>query len=152
MRLAVVLGLLLSLLLPAVASAHGLRFLGQAIVPTGTQFQGTMVGGLSSITYDEKRGVYYVLSDDQVAARFYTVGLDVRDGRLSDGDVRFRALRRCRTRAASIDPEGLVLTRDRELILTSEGFPTTPADPFVHRHALDGSFRGALPVPAGVPA
>ena len=122
-----------------------MRFLGQAIVPTGTQFQGTTVGGLSSITYDEKRGVYYVLSDDQVEARFYTVGLDVRDGRLSDGDVRFSDVTTLRApggqpyATGSIDPEGLVLTKDRELILTSEGFPATLVDPFVHRHALDGS-------------
>jgi 3-phytase len=154
MRLTVVLGLLLSLLLPAAASADGLRFLGQAIVPTGTQFQGTNVGGLSSITYDEKRGAYYVLSDDQVGARFYTVGLDVRDGRLSDGDVRFSGVTTLRApggqpyATGSIDPVGLVLTKDRELILTSEGFPATLVDPFVHRQALDGRFRGALPVPS----
>ena len=117
-------------------------------MPTGTLFQGTTVGGLSSITYDAQRGVYYVLSDDQVEARFYTVGIDVRDGRLSDGDVRFTGVTTLRVRAPGrIDPEGLVLTKDRELILTSEGLPATPADPFVHRHALDGSFRGALPVP-----
>ena len=30
----------------------GLEFLGQAIVPTGTTFAGTTIGGLSSITYD----------------------------------------------------------------------------------------------------
>jgi hypothetical protein len=147
MRLTIVLGLLLSLLLPAAASANGLRFRGQAIVPTGTQFQGTNVGGLSSITYDEKRGVYYVLSDDQAGARFYTVGLDVRDGRLSNGDVRFSGVTTLPYANGTIDPEGLVLTKDRELILTSEGLPATPADPFVHRHALNGSFRGALPVP-----
>ena len=152
--LAAVLGALLTVLMPAAASAHGLRFLGQAIVPTGTQFQGTNVGGLSSITYDEKRGVYYVLSDDQTGARFYTVGLDVRDGRLSDGDVGFSGVTTLRApggqpyATGSLDPEGLVLTKDRELILTSEGFPATLVDPFVHRQALDGSFRGALPVPS----
>jgi hypothetical protein len=42
-----------------------LQFLGQAIVPTGTTFAGTTIGGLSSITYDADRNVYYVLSDDQ---------------------------------------------------------------------------------------
>ncbi len=148
MRLTVVLGLLLGLLLPAAASADGLRFRGQAIVPTGTSFQGTVVGGLSSITYDQKRGVYYVLSDDQVGARFYTVGLDVRDRRLSNGDVRFTGVTTLPYATGTIDPEGLVLTKDRELILTSEGFPATLIDPFVHRHALDGRFRGALPVPS----
>ena len=56
-------------------------------------FDGTTVGGLSSITYDSRRGVFYALSDDPSQfqpARFYTVGLDLRDGRLSDGDVHFQ--------------------------------------------------------------
>ena len=34
------------------ATPAGLTFLGQAIIPTGTTFDGTVVGGLSSITYD----------------------------------------------------------------------------------------------------
>ena len=38
------------------AKPPGLEFLGQAIVPTGTTFAGTTVGGLSSITYDARRG------------------------------------------------------------------------------------------------
>src|SRR3954469_23342527 len=106
-----------------------LQFLGQAIVPTGTAFQGTTVGGLSSITYDARRGVFYALSDDQSQlqpARFYTVGLDLRDGRLSNGDVRFEDVTTLlapdgRPYAPfSLDPEGLALTKDRELILTSE--------------------------------
>ena len=70
----------------------GLEFLGQAIVPTGTTFAGTTVGGLSSITYDATRGVFYSLSDDQSVlqpARFYTLTVDVSDGRLDNGDVQF---------------------------------------------------------------
>ncbi len=47
----------------------------------------------------------------------------------------------------SLDPEGLVLTKDRELVLTSEGLPNNLIDPFVRRYALDGSFLGDLPVP-----
>ena len=37
----------------------------------------------------------------------------------------------------AIDPEGLVLTKDRELILTSEGYANAvpPVDPFVRRGA-----------------
>ena len=47
----------------------------------------------------------------------------------------------------SLDPEGLVLTKDRRLILTSEGLPNNLIDPFVRRYALDGTFRSSLPVP-----
>src|SRR5262245_61153734 len=67
--------------------APALEFLGQAIVPTGTTFAGTTIGGLSSITYDRKAGAFYALSDDQSQinpARFYTLGLNLSDGRLDN--------------------------------------------------------------------
>ena len=63
----------------AKSKVPGLQFLGQAIVPTGTTFAGTTVGGLSSITYDKQRGVFYAISDDQVGVRFYTLRIDVSD-------------------------------------------------------------------------
>ncbi|MGZ8647207.1 MAG: esterase-like activity of phytase family protein [Solirubrobacteraceae bacterium] len=143
---------------PAVAKgpAPDLEFLGQAIAPTGTTFEGTTVGGLSSITYDRRRDVFYAVSDDPSQfqpARFYTLGLDLHDGRLADGDVRFEGVTTLLAPGGqpyapvSLDPEGLALTKDRRLILTSEGFANSLVDPFVRRYSLDGSFRGSLPVP-----
>ena len=44
---------------PAVAHER-LDFRGQAIIPTGTTFAGTTVGGLSSITYDRRHDRYYI--------------------------------------------------------------------------------------------
>jgi hypothetical protein len=137
----------------------GLGFLGQAIVPTGTTFAGTTIGGLSSITYDPARDVYYAVSDDPGLfggkSRFYTVSLDIADGRLSAGDVHFDAVTTLLApdgqpyAPSAIDPEGLVLTKDRELILTSEGYANAvpPVAPFVRRYALDGTWLGSLPVP-----
>ncbi len=143
---------------PAVADAHrlDLDFRGQAIVPTGTTFEGTTVGGLSSITYDQRRDAYYAIADDASVinpVRYYTVALDIRDGRLTDGDVRFENVTTMldpdgRPYAPnSLDPEGLTLTKDRELIFTSEGVANGLIDPFVRRYSLDGSFLGDLPVP-----
>jgi hypothetical protein len=162
-RLAAAVGALVALAAPAApapAAAKGppvdFRFLGQVIVPTGTTFGGTTVGGLSSITYDRRRDLFYAVSDDPSQfqpARFYTVGLDIRDGRLSDGDVAFKdvttllAPDRRPYPPVSLDPEGLALTKDRELILTSEGLPNSLIDPFVRRYSLHGSFLGSLPVP-----
>ena len=150
-----------SLLPAASAGAHGgphikLQFRGQAIIPTGTTFQSTTVGGLSSIAYDAQRGVYYALSDDPSQfqpARYYTVGLDVADGQLTDGDVHFRKVTTFLAPdgqpypAQSLDPEGLALTRDRRLILTSEGFPNNLINPFIRRYARNGRYLGDLPVP-----
>ncbi len=64
-------------------SARGtpqLQFLGQRIIPTGTQFEGTEFGGLSGIAFDSRRQVYYALSDDPSQldpARFYTLRIGV---------------------------------------------------------------------------
>jgi 3-phytase len=148
-------------ILAAPAAAKGpktdLEFLGQAIVPFETTFEGTRVGGLSSITYDKRLGVFYAVSDDASIfqpVRYYTVALGLADGRLGAGDVRFAEVTTLLTPGGtayapgSLDPEGLALTKDRELIFTSEGIANNLVDPFVRRYALDGTYLGDLPVPA----
>ncbi len=143
------------------ASAHGskppkLQFLGQAIVPTGTTFAGTTIGGLSSITYDKKRSVFYALSDDQSQfnpARFYTLHIDLSHGNLANGDIHFDAVTTLLAPTGlpyapfSLDPEGLTLTKKGELIVTSEGIALNGIAPFVRRYSLRGTFLGDLTVP-----
>jgi len=134
-----------------------LEFLGEAIVPTGTSFASTTVGGLSSIAYDGDLGIYYALSDDQGTlqpARFYTLRLDIADGRLGAGDVHFDAVTTLKGPDGlpypplSLDPEGLTLTKDRQLVITSEGFATRLISPWVRTYELDGTMIGDLPVPS----
>jgi 3-phytase len=133
-----------------------LEFLGQAIVPTGTTFAGTTVGGLSSITYDRSRGVFYSLSDDQGQfnpARFYTLRVDVSDGHLDPGDVTFTGVTTLLApdglpyAPLSLDPEGLTLAKGGELVVTSEGIAASGIAPWVRRYALDGTFLADLTVP-----
>ena len=134
-----------------------LEFRGQAILPTGFGFAGTQVGGLSGIVYDEARGVYYSLSDDPSQfgpARYYTLAVDVADGRLDAGDVTFR---RVTTLLApngapyppfGLDPEGIAYSpRDDQLVITSEGFANTLVPPFVRRYSLDGVSLGDVALP-----
>lgn len=139
------------------AKPPGLQFLGQAIVPTGTTFAGTTIGGLSSITYDADRGVFYSLSDDQSQfnpARFYTLRIDLSRGSLASGDVRFDGVTTLLApdglpyAPLSLDPEGLTLTKSGELIVTSEGIAARGIPAFVRRYSLGGAFLGELPVPA----
>ncbi len=157
----------LALLLPAAAIGAGagaeakpkppaLEFLGQTIVPTGTTFAGTIVGGLSGITYDEHSNVFYSLSDDPSQfgpARYYTLRVDVSDGRLNPGDVQFVAVTTLKAAngqpvpALSLDPEGIAYTKDGRLVLTSEGFANQLVDPWIRFFRLDGSQSGSLPVP-----
>jgi hypothetical protein len=135
----------------------GLQFLGQAIVPTGATFAGTTIGGLSSITYDAERGVFYTLSDDPSQfnpARFYSLRLDLSDGHLDNGDVAFLGVTTLLAPggapypAQSLDPEGLTLAKSGELIVTSEGFATRQIPAWVRRYTRGGTYLGDLPVPA----
>ncbi len=68
------------------------ELIGTLSIPTGTQFEDTEIGGLSSLAYDANRGVYYALSDDQGTidpVRYYTLQIDVSDGQLDPGDITF---------------------------------------------------------------
>ena len=91
------------------APSTELEFLGQQIFPTSTQFQGTTFGGLSSIAYDERRNVFYVLSDDQVNARFYTLRIGVSSGAPAVQILAVTTLRDASGQPfapLSLDPEG----------------------------------------------
>lgn len=64
----------------AQAAPPGLQYLGQRQVPPAATFDGTVVGGLSGISYDPASGLYYLISDDRSAknpARFYTARIPV---------------------------------------------------------------------------
>jgi 3-phytase len=157
------LAVLALLLTPAAATAAPtLQFLGEDILPTGLQFDGTEVGGLSSIAYDAAADRYYVISDDQSVldpARYYTFALDVADGNLDPGDVAVTDVTTLLDAAgmpfpaASFDPEGLALTAGGELVITSEGIANALIPPWVRLFGLDGQQRADLPVPeAFIPA
>ncbi len=137
------------------------EFVGEVVVPTGTVFDGTEIGGLSSITFDSGRDDYYLLSDDQGnrptgdPVRFYTVGIDLADGTLDDGDVEFVSVtqlfetRRIPFPPGGLDPEGFVLGREGFLFMSSEGnvFANPIIDPFIKRYNRNGRTTATLPIP-----
>jgi hypothetical protein len=158
--------LVTSLAVPAAASAprgpsSPLEYLGDTTIPAGLPFDGTVVGGLSSITYDASRDVYYALSDDQGAgftptstpSRFYTLHIDVSDGSLDAGDVTVLSTTTLLGLdgepfpAQSLDPEGMTLTPQHTLVVTSEGISNRRIPPFVREFSLAGQELRDLPVP-----
>jgi hypothetical protein len=161
-------GLTAALVVPPATAASsreahrtGLSFGGESTIAAGATFAGTVVGGLSSLTYDARRHVYYALSDDQGAgftptstpARFYTLRIDLRDGTLDPGDVSVLDVTTLRGADGqpfpplSLDPEGLTLTRDDTLIVTSEGIADRGIDPFIREFDLSGRQIRELAVP-----
>jgi len=137
------------------------EFAGEVVIPSGTLFGGTEVGGLSSITYDSRRHVYYTLSDDQGnrttgdPVRYYTTEIDLSDGSLDAGDLDFvdvtTLYERHKTPFApgGLDPEGFVLAGPGHLYMSSEGNPLADPilDPFIRRYNRNGRVTGELPIP-----
>lgn len=139
----------------ASATRPALELIGQELFATGTTFRGTEVGGLSGLAWDADRREYVALSDDRGdidPARFYTLSIDLSDGRLNEGDVRFRdvtTLTRPGGRQfgpGTVDPEGIAVLRDGRLVITSEGDASALIDPFVAVFGRDGRQRYGLPV------
>ena len=75
------------------------------------------------------------------------------DGSLAAGDVHFTDVTTLLApdgqpyAPSAIDPEGLALTKDRQLVVTSEGYANSLVDPFVRLYSLDGTWLDSLPVP-----
>ena len=129
-----------------------LEFRGQVIVPTGTTFQGTQVGGLSGIAYAGGT-TFLSLSDDQANARFYKLNAAIADGQLSAGDITFQSVTTLKQPdgtpypTGSLDPEGFALTKhNRQAIVTSEGFANRQIAPWIRVYNLDGSYVRDVPV------
>lgn len=131
--------------------------LGVVFIPNDLMLDGTLVGGLSGLVYDSRRGVYYALSDDKGEdggdPRFYDVSIDVSDFSLDDGDVQFLDTTFLRDHfgerygVEAIDPEGFELGRPGQLFVGSEGNIEDGTQPFIDRFGPSGKQNRALPIP-----
>ncbi len=170
-KVATVVALAASILSPGAAEARhhdrgaatvvDVDILGQVAIATGATADGTEIGGLSSITWDERRGVYHIISDDQGnratgdPVRFYTVTVDLADGSLDDGDITFGDATTLLDADGSpyapggLDPEGLVLANPGSFYVSSEGniIADPIIDPFIRRYNINGRVTATLPIP-----
>jgi len=132
--------------------------LGEIRLAPGGTVLGTPLGGLSGITYDREREVYYAVSDDRsgrAPARFYRLTISLSGGRLEAGGVDFTGVITLTDPAGqafapnSLDPEGIALSPSGALFVSSEGDSNAapPIAPFVNAFGLDGRQSSALPVP-----
>ena len=159
---------------PATTSPSPFAYLGQVDFPNGFLFDDTTVGGLSAISYDPGRQVYYVISDDRSEknpARFYTVRITFPDNKL--GSVQWdRTTPLLDTTGKPFaplapgatppvippDPEGIAFDQGRQqLFWSSEGErivkdPNHPLllDPWVRVAGLDGAFKSQFELPSGL--
>ncbi len=137
-----------------------LRLLAHGRLPLGTEFKGTLVGGLSGLAYDPVERLWYALSDDRsrhAPARCYVLRLppfgperpllpqwvDVITLRSADGRPFPRQ---------AVDPEALALRREpvtgrASLLWTSEGNVRADVAPALYESALDGRLLRELRLP-----
>ena len=144
---------------PQRVTVTGVDLLGQASIPVGSQKENTEIGGLSAITYDSIADRYYVLSDDRSErnpARFYKVAVDLSGGVLTNAGVNFESVTTLLATngqpfpAGGIDPEGIALSPQGTLFISSEGAlqSAPPIAPSVNEFEGNGQQIRTLTIPA----
>jgi hypothetical protein len=146
-----------------------LDFLSEYQLPKQT-FKDTPVGELSALAYDRQHDLLYAISDDRsrfAPARFYTLkltlntslGLKVRElppatpsisiKKVDIQDVTFLSDQDGKTYPKNtIDPEGIALSPQQSVFISSEGVVNKGIPPFVNEFDLKtGRLRQSLPIP-----
>jgi len=142
---------------PSAAQEQPLRFLGELDIPDkAVEIDGTTVGGLSGLTYDARRGVYYVICDDRGdfgPPRFYTVRIALSTDGIRDVQFVGTTLLDSDAPTPGIQPyeqndsdtEEILLLPDDTLLISSER--DRQNRPWLRRFALDGSLLEDWPIP-----
>ena len=137
------------------ATIPKITFLGEVNFPTGLKFKNTEVGGLSGITYNGDKQIYYAISDDRsskAAARFYTLEIDLDREKISEETVTFIDVTTLLNETGqpfpplSIDSEGITFTQ-KSLFISSEGDRKRQIQPFIREFSLVGKQLQSLPIP-----
>lgn len=134
----------------------GADYLGQAILPYNLSFQNTTVGGLSGITYDPSKKVYYAVSDDRSEkspARFYTLKIDLSES-FKNGDVTPIGVTTLLNKQGkpfargSIDAEAIAWTKRGSVFIASEGDASLEIPLAIQEFAVEsGQELRILPIP-----
>ena len=134
-----------------------IEFIGQATLPTGLIFQKTEIGGLSGITYDVRNNLYYAISDDRgqkASPRFYTFTIDLSKGKLTNNDVIPVGVTNLLNTSNqpfppnTTDTEGIAITNQDTIFVSSEGDVDKLINPFIKEFALaSGKTISTLPIP-----
>jgi hypothetical protein len=150
--------------LPAIAASDrtflnvSLDFINEYKLPK-QKFENTPVGGLSGLTYDRFENTFYAISDDRsefAPARFYALKLkfssEPKHPNLDNVEVIGVDLLKDKNGntypKGEVDPEGIALTGDRTVLISSEGVTSKGIPPFIDEFdLLTGKWLRSLPIP-----
>ena len=123
------------------------------------KFENTPIGGLSGLAYDRIDDIFYSISDDRsefAPARFYALKLKFSPKKeqpnLEKVEVIGVDFLKDKTGSTypqgGIDPEGIALTGDRTVLISSEGVTSKGIPPFIDEFdLLTGKWVRSLPIP-----
>ncbi|MBD1923982.1 esterase-like activity of phytase family protein [Microcoleus sp. FACHB-831] len=136
-----------------------LEFLGEYQMPKA-EYKDTPVGGLSGLTYDRQRNLFYAVSDDHselAPARFYTLKLILNTPveekpsiqKVEVQDVTYLGDENGNTiPEGTVDTEAIALSPQQSVFISSEGIASKSIPPFVNEFDLKtGKLRQSLPIP-----
>lgn len=97
------------------------------------------VGGISDLTYDRQRDVYYAVTDDRRSPRFYTMHLTIVPGQESTEIAKAEIVKMTKLRTSGgetygrqlLDPEGIALSPRQTLFISSEGVLSSQSPPLI---------------------
>ncbi|OJJ18842.1 hypothetical protein BKI52_25050 [marine bacterium AO1-C] len=134
-------------------SITSLNFIGEQVIPDNTTFNGTVVGGLSSIDY--ANGVYYLISDAPAAPiRYYTAQLTFDQSSFSKVEIlsQVELLDKNGNPFSNdqADPEAIrLIPSSGNIIWTSEGYVDgRGVNPFIREASANGQFVKEYTVPS----
>jgi hypothetical protein len=137
-----------------------IEYIGEYKLPNDFKFKDTVVGGLSGLTYDRQRDVFYAVSDDREEkspARFYTLKLNL--DRTNPQQVKFNKVditdvtllknaKGATYPPGETDTEAIAPTPQGSVFISSEGDRLKNIPPFINEFDLKtGRIKQALPMP-----
>ncbi len=126
-----------------------LKYIDEYVIPDGTMYEGTLVGGLSSIDYAED--IWYLIADDPADARFYKANIQYDENGFSGLDltkvVKLQDANGQAFAPGTVDPEAIRFANGK-VVWTSEGNINNGVNPFVRTATFGGMYLEEANLPS----
>ena len=135
------------------APAESLSLVAEYVIPTSTTFPAASphrFGGISGLAAVRGKPELLAISDDHDNSRIFRLQWSGQPPTLSVTPTGSIPLQPAPGSSVRIDPEGIALTGDGTILVSTEGVTTGDArtPPTIYEYGPDGRFLGELPVPA----
>jgi hypothetical protein len=123
------------------------------------KFDNTDVGGLSAISYDRQKDLFYAVSDDRsklAPARFYTLKIDLNQSNLQAVNIdkiEVKNVTFLKNKQGenypinTIDPEGIAISPRHTVFVSSEGNTLERIPPSIAEFDFNGNFQREIRIP-----